>query len=144
MSQWLLRIAALYLIAGIILGIVMAASQDHSQMPLHAHLNLLGWVTLGMVGIWYRVQPEAAQTRLAKAHFWLHNLALPVLAVGLFVLLRGHPQVEPILAIASITIGIGVLCLVINIWRFTARTARDEKTSTGLPLRPSASSAPLR
>jgi hypothetical protein len=144
MSQWLLRIAGLYLIAGILLGIVMAASQDHSQMPLHAHLNLLGWVTLGMVGIWYRVQPEAALTRLAKAHFWLHNLALPVLAVGLFVLLRGHPQVEPVLAVASITIGIGVLCLVVNIWRFTAPSARDDKNQAGLTLRPSASSAPVR
>jgi hypothetical protein len=132
MSQWLLRIAGLYLIAGIVLGIVMAASHDHSQMPLHAHLNLLGWVTLGLVGIWYRVQPEASQTKLAKAHFVLHNAGLPVLSVGLFYVLRGHESVEPILAVASIAIGIGVLCLVINIWRFTA----PERSSAPAGARP--------
>ena len=120
MSRWLLRIAGLYLIAGISLGIFMAASHNHSQMPLHAHLNLLGWVTLGMVGLWYRAQPEAATTRLAKAHFVLHNAALPVLAVALFNILSGNEAAEPFAAGASIVIGIGALCLVANIWRHTA------------------------
>ena len=137
MSQWLLRIAGLYLIAGISLGIFMAASHDHSQMPLHAHLNLLGWVTLGLVGIWYRVQPEASTTKLAKAHFVLHNLALPVLAVGLFFVLRGNESIEPVLAVASITIGIGALCLVANIWRHTAPAPRNQAT----PQRPAAQAA---
>ena len=137
MSQWLLRSAGLYLIAGISLGIFMAASHDHSQMPLHAHLNLLGWVTLGLVGIWYRVQPEAATTKLAKAHFVLHNLALPVLAVGLFFVLRGNESIEPVLAVASITIGIGALCLVANIWRHTAPAPRNQAT----PQRPAAQAA---
>jgi UDP-N-acetylmuramyl pentapeptide phosphotransferase/UDP-N-acetylglucosamine-1-phosphate transferase len=123
MSQWLLRIAGLYLVAGITLGIVMAASHDHSQMPLHAHLNLLGWVTLGLVGLWYRVQPEASKTLLARIHFTLHNLALPVLAVALYNILRGNEAAEPFEAGASIVIGIGVLCLVANIWRHTAPQA---------------------
>ncbi|HSN34381.1 MAG TPA: hypothetical protein VLU41_16945 [Ideonella sp.] len=120
MSQWLLRIAGLYLIAGIALGIFMAASHDHSQMPLHAHLNLLGWVTLGLVGLWYRAQPEASKTLLARIHFTLHNLALPVLAVALFNILHGNEAAEPFAAGASIVLGIGVLCLVANIWRHTA------------------------
>ena len=36
------RAAVLMVIAGIIWGIVMGISQDHSTMPAHAHLNLLG------------------------------------------------------------------------------------------------------
>jgi len=36
-------------------GIFMAASRDHSSMPAHAHLNLLGWVSLFLFGIYYRM-----------------------------------------------------------------------------------------
>ena len=38
--------AVLAVIVGMIWGIVMAISRDHSAMPAHAHLNLLGWVSL--------------------------------------------------------------------------------------------------
>ena len=40
------RAAVLLVVAGMIWGIVMAISQDHSTFPAHAHLNLLGWVSL--------------------------------------------------------------------------------------------------
>src|SRR5437764_922833 len=39
------RTAVLIVIVGMIWGIVMAISQDHSTFPAHAHLNLLGWVS---------------------------------------------------------------------------------------------------
>ena len=39
------------------MGIGMAASQNHSIMPAHAHLNLLGWVSLFLFGI----SPSAVQ-----------------------------------------------------------------------------------
>jgi hypothetical protein len=38
--------AVLLVVVGMIWGIVMAISQDHSAMAAHAHLNLLGWVSL--------------------------------------------------------------------------------------------------
>lgn len=120
MSHWLLRIATLYLAAGIALGITMAASHNHAEAPLHAHLNLLGFVTLTLAALWYRSQPEAAATKLAKAHFVLHNLGLPVMAGGLFFLLRGQPAAEPVVAIGSTVVALGIACFVANVWRCTA------------------------
>ena len=38
--------AVIAVLVGMSWGIVMAISQDHSAMPAHAHLNLLGWVSL--------------------------------------------------------------------------------------------------
>jgi hypothetical protein len=38
--------AAVLALAGMVWGIVMAISGDHSEMPAYAHLNLLGWVSL--------------------------------------------------------------------------------------------------
>lgn len=37
------RAAVVFVVAGMIWGIVMGISQDHSTMAAHAHLNLLGW-----------------------------------------------------------------------------------------------------
>lgn len=45
-----IKSAVVYIILGMILGIYMAASQNHSQMPTHAHLNLIGWVDDGSDG----------------------------------------------------------------------------------------------
>jgi len=42
LANWFLRLAVLYFIAGVSLGLYMAASQDHTMHPVHAHLNLLG------------------------------------------------------------------------------------------------------
>ena len=41
-----LRIAVVYVLAGMALGIFMAMSDDHSQMPTHAHMNLMGWAPM--------------------------------------------------------------------------------------------------
>ena len=94
-SQWFLRLSILYLIAGVSLGIFMAASHDHSMDPVHAHLNLLGWVTMALFGLFYRAWPEAAASRLAKVHFWLYVPAHFVQMVSLAALFRGVTSVEP-------------------------------------------------
>ena len=44
-----IKSSIIYIVLGMALGIYMAASQDHSQMPTHAHLNLLGWVTMALM-----------------------------------------------------------------------------------------------
>ncbi len=47
------RAAVLMVIVGMVWGIVMGIGQDHSTLPAHAHLNLLGWVSLFLFGIYY-------------------------------------------------------------------------------------------
>jgi cbb3-type cytochrome oxidase subunit 1 len=59
------RLAVLFVIAGMAMGIGMAATQDHSIMPAHAHLNLLGWVSLFLFGIYYERRPALDTSRLA-------------------------------------------------------------------------------
>jgi heme/copper-type cytochrome/quinol oxidase subunit 1 len=123
LSNWFLRLAVLYFVAGISLGLFMAASHDHSMFPVHAHLNLLGWVTLSLFGLYYRVIPSMAGTRLARVHFWIYVPAHLVQMVLLFTLFLGHPEVEPPLAIASTLVGVGVLCFVGVVWRGTKAAA---------------------
>ena len=44
-------IATLAAVTGMAMGIVMAASHDHSLALAHAHLNLLGWVSMALYGL---------------------------------------------------------------------------------------------
>ena len=46
--------AALAALGGMGLGIVMGISQDFTLAPAHAHLNLLGWVTMAIYGLYHR------------------------------------------------------------------------------------------
>ncbi|MBE0589534.1 MAG: cytochrome-c oxidase, partial [Hydrogenophaga sp.] len=73
-----------------------------------------------LFGLWYRSAPAAGETGLAKFHFWVHNIALPIQMTTLAMELKGNEAVEPILAAASMAIGIGFLCFAINLWKFTA------------------------
>lgn len=121
MGNQFLRLAVIYLLLGVALGIVMAASHDYTLRAVHAHMNLLGWVTMGLFGLWYRSAPISAETRLAKVHFWIHNIALPIQMVTLAMFVSGNTSVEPVLAISSVAMGIGLVCFSINLWKNTAR-----------------------
>ncbi|HZS83476.1 MAG TPA: cytochrome-c oxidase [Stellaceae bacterium] len=98
-----LRIAVLYALAGIALGIFMAMSEDHSQMPTHAHINLVGWTSMALYAVVYRLWPEAGMSPLARWHFWLANAGALLVVIGVAGIMEGHPErFEPIAGIGSI------------------------------------------
>lgn len=129
-SQWFLRLAVLYLIAGVSLGIFMAASHDHTMHPVHAHLNLLGWVTMGLFGLFYRAWPEAAASRLAKVHFWIYVPAHFVQMVSLWALFRGVTAIEPLLGVVSFLVGIAILIFAFTAWKYTAEPQAKRVAAT--------------
>src|SRR5450759_4341555 len=65
MIKSLFRVSVSLGLIGIVLGIIMGIRQDFALMPAHAHLNLLGFVTLFLSALYYRVVPEAEASRLA-------------------------------------------------------------------------------
>lgn len=88
-------------LAGMFWGIVMAMSQDHSSMPAHAHLNLLGWVSLFLFGIFYRLHPALEISRLALAQVWIWIVGTISLTVGVAMLHAGNKAGEPFAGIGS-------------------------------------------
>lgn len=105
-----LRTAVLYVLAGMSLGIFMAVSDDHTQMPTHAHMNLLGWASMALYAVVYRVWPEAARSPLAPWHFWIANLGTLVVVIGVAGIMAGHEEsFGPIAGVGSILSLIGML-----------------------------------
>ena len=89
------RSAILFVLAGMVWGIVMAISQNHAAMPAHAHLNLLGYVSLFLFGFYYRLHPaiDASRTALAQVLIWV--AATVVLTIGVALVHTGHPVGDP-------------------------------------------------
>ena len=113
----LLRWALLYLITGISIGIYMSTTNDFAIAPVHAHVNLLGWVSLALAALIYKAYPSAAASPLAKLHFWTQIVALPVLHGALYAYLRGNATVEPLLGLGSVAVLVGMLALAANVFR---------------------------
>ena len=98
------RAAVLMVVAGMIWGIVMGISQDHSTFPAHAHLNLLGWVSLFLFGIYYHLHPAIDRDRLAFVQAWVWTAATIILTVGVGLEHSGHAIGHPIAAAGSLVI----------------------------------------
>jgi cbb3-type cytochrome oxidase subunit 1 len=94
-------LAIVYAIVGMILGLSMAISKDHSQMPTHAHIMVLGWVMSAVFAFFYHLVPAAAVSRLAHVHFWLAAVSGVGLVGGLYALLGGNASIEPVVAVSS-------------------------------------------
>ena len=96
-------LAIVFAICGMMLGLSMAMSQDHSQLPTHAHIMVLGWVMSAVFAFFYHLFPAVGQKTIAVVHFWLTAISGIGLMIGLYVMLAGNPAIEPVLGIASIS-----------------------------------------
>jgi peptidoglycan/LPS O-acetylase OafA/YrhL len=98
------RAAVLLVVAGMLWGIAMAISEDHSTMPAHAHLNLLGWVSLFLFGIYYHLHPAVDRSRLATSQVWIWIVGTIVMTVGVGLVHSGHAIGDPIAAVSSLLV----------------------------------------
>lgn len=115
--RWI-YVAIVYFCLAVGLGVFMGLSGDHRLMAVHAHLNLLGWVTLTLIGVIYHYFPRAATSRLASLQFWLHNLTLPVMMGALALVILGTPQAGPVLGSSAVVMLLAVLLFAANVlWR---------------------------
>ena len=98
------RAAVVMVVAGMIWGIAMGISEDHSTFPAHAHLNLLGWVSLFLFGIYYHLHPSLDRNRLASVQIWVWIAATIVLSIGVALVHSGRTIGDPIAAVSSLVI----------------------------------------
>jgi peptidoglycan/LPS O-acetylase OafA/YrhL len=101
--------AVAFVVAGMIWGLVMAISEDHSAMPAHAHLNLLGWVSLFLFGIYYRLHPSLEEAKSAKVQVWVWIVGTIILAIGVALVHTGHTVGDPIAAVGSFIVLLDML-----------------------------------
>jgi len=120
-SRFYFMTAICFLIAGIVLGLKMGSTHDYAAVGAHAHINLLGWVTMSIFGIYHALNPSGASSRLARLQAYIYVPGVLVMAIGLYLLLTGTQAAEPVVAVASLAVLVGVLMFGAIIYR--TRTA---------------------
>jgi hypothetical protein len=95
MSNTFLRLAVLFALVGVSLGYWMGVTHQFLLSPVHAHLNLLGWVSMFLYGLFYRAMPDAAGGWLPKVHLGLAVIGLTVMMIGLTFMLTAVPGLQP-------------------------------------------------
>ena len=65
--------ALCYAMLGMLLGIYMAATQDHGQFVTHAHIMLVGFVVSFIYALCHKLWLDGPNRRLAQIQFYLHQ-----------------------------------------------------------------------
>ncbi len=109
-----------YVIAGMGLGIVMAATNDHEQRITHAHLNLVGFVVSLIYAVIHKLWLSEKPSVLAKVQFLLHNAGAIAMIVGLFLLFNhSFPEasLEPVLKASSVAVLIAAILMLVMVFK---------------------------
>ncbi|MFC9542844.1 hypothetical protein ACFTQ7_23725 [Lysinibacillus sp. NPDC056959] len=79
----LIRLAAIFGLLGTYLGSHISASGSYEYRPIHAHILLVGWLSMFAWGIFYRAFKVKSQ-KLVTAHGWTAILGVFGLTLGMW------------------------------------------------------------
>ena len=130
-ALWFFAVAPIYVLIGMGFGVYMGAAMDFSLAPAHAHLNLIGWVTMALYGTFYALAKDASEL-LARITFWLNNVATCIMFPFLAMVIRSGEQssfILPLIVSEFIALG-AMLCFAISVWQVLLRSG-SESSSAG-------------
>jgi hypothetical protein len=101
-------IAVVIATIGMLWGLAMGISEDHTTLAAHAHLNLLGWVSLFLFGLFYRLHPALDTARIARLQVMIWTAGTVVMVIGVAMLRTGYPG-APLAAVGSIAVLVSIV-----------------------------------
>ena len=115
--------SALAVTLGMAWGIQMSASGDHTLSGAHAHLNLVGWVTMALFGVYYLLTPSASASILSRIHYALALAGLVTLVPGIVLALT--EQGEALAKLGSVLTMSSMLVFLYTVFRHGFGAPRD-------------------
>jgi hypothetical protein len=114
-------VAVICLLGGEVLGIWMGANNNFALAPVHAHTNLIGWVTLSLYGLAHRAYPALGASRLAMPQAVLAIAGAVVMPFALAMALTANNILPAI--IDSFVVLSGTLLFAVLFFRHAGKTA---------------------
>jgi hypothetical protein len=115
-------IGVVYLLLGMMWGMHMGESEDFTMMPAHAHLNLLGWVTMAIYGTFYALTHASLSPKLAWTNFALAAGGVVVMIPSLALYLGSHDaKFIPGLVAGEILTVLSLLVFAVSVYRELTR-----------------------
>ena len=72
-----------FVLFGMGMGMWMGATEQFTLSPVHAHINLIGWASMGLMGTFYALAGERAPRKLAWTNYALITIGVLVMAPSL-------------------------------------------------------------
>lgn len=119
-SRWFLVIGTAYLLVGVVLGMFMGGTGDFKLAPVHAHINLVGFVLMSIFALILRSVPGMAETGLARIHFWMFQIGAFLLVAALYLLISeriAEATIGPVILLGEILLLAGLLAFLVNLLR---------------------------
>ena len=120
-------VAALLLLGGMALGQYMGATENFQLAPVHAHINLLGWVTMALYGTFYALTRGTMSDGLAWTNFVLSTIGVlsMIPALGMLLISGDSAKWGPIAGMTGGIAMLGLLVFMISVFRelFRKRSA---------------------
>ena len=120
-AKWLIRIAAIYSLIGALLGSDLAGRKDFSMIPGHAHILVVGWLTLFAYGIFYYVFKEISMKKTAKLQAWTSILGGGLMPLSMLIYYKNKTAFTTVMFIVTASI------LLLAIILFTVLVFFDKK-----------------
>jgi hypothetical protein len=104
-------VGVVYVLAGMFWGMHMGEAQDFVMAPAHAHLNLLGWVTMGLYGTFYALTQRTMSSMLAWINFAVSALGVVAMIpfLALFLGSSNDPKYIPGIVVGEVLTVLGML-----------------------------------
>ncbi|PIC66691.1 hypothetical protein CSV71_07715 [Sporosarcina sp. P21c] len=119
-ARWI-KAAVIYFLIGVGFGLYMHATIQLQWGATHAHINVVGWLTTAMIGVIYTIYPQAGNSILGKSHFWLYNIGLPVLLIGMLIIqpALGLPMILIQICVwgGGSALAISILLFIVNVFK---------------------------
>ena len=104
---------ALCALGGMIWGAYMGATENFTLSPAHAHLNLVGWASLALMGTFYAISGKAG--RLGWTNYGLSTLGVVLMIPSLALYLGGQPAAQSGLMAGTLVTILGMLTFVASV-----------------------------
>jgi hypothetical protein len=123
----------LCVLVGMGIGMWMGANQNFTLAPVHAHLNLLGFVALSIMGTFYALAGDRAPVRLAWVNLALSLGGVLIITPMLAQLLSGNTAIGPMMVIPEVILVAGMasfLAAIVIVWRRSGHAAAPATPAT--------------
>jgi len=117
-----IRTSIVFLIIGMCLGAYMGGTHDFTQMPTHAHINLVGGVWMFLAGLFYNTHPGLSR-RAIMIHYVLAVLGFVVFVPGIWGAQINAPWFEPVVGAGTVLTLIQMLYFAVMVFIGTGKKA---------------------
>lgn len=120
------RVSAAFFATGLLcifvgggVGMYMAGANNATYAGLHAHLNLVGWATMGLCGTFYALTRDTLWVRFAWINYGVLTAGIVIFfpAFALFLAHGNDPVYEPMMGVGNGLTALGMLMFAVPVFR---------------------------